>query len=326
MSYTIEDLNEVKYPSRKPWLIILAVVVAGIIGWLVYRGGHGKAADIKEEPPAPESKVSETQKAKSQPPSNLLPETKQNRQKEVVLDIAVVVARAKKAEASGNLVEARGTYTALLKHLGAGKAGREIEDALGRINIKLALTPAKMPEKVDYVVKSGDSVEKIAKNYDTTSEQVQLGNNLANPNLIKAGDSLRILPGGFKMEISKKNNTLILFYKGDFFRKYSVGTGQFGKTPVGTFVVSDRIVQPPWWRPDGKVIPFGDPENILGTRWLAIKASGGTPDVKGYGIHGTWDETTIGKAVSAGCIRMRNAEVEEVFNLVPLGTQVVIHE
>jgi len=48
--------------------------------------------------------------------------------------------------------------------------------------------------------------------------------------------------------------------------------------------------------------------------------------VRGYGIHGTWEPETIGKAASAGCIRLLNSEIEELFNLVPLGTEVTIAE
>jgi lipoprotein-anchoring transpeptidase ErfK/SrfK len=48
--------------------------------------------------------------------------------------------------------------------------------------------------------------------------------------------------------------------------------------------------------------------------------------VSGYGIHGTWDEASIGKAESAGCVRMRNAEVEQLYTLLPNGTEVAIEE
>ena len=112
---------------------------------------------------------------------------------------------------------------------------------------------------------------------------------------------------------------------GLFFKRYLVGTGVYGKTPVGTFVIDDKIENPPWWK-DGKAIPFGDDENILGTRWMRITATNNTPSVTGYGIHGTWDNDSLGKQSSAGCIRMRNEDVEEVFMLVPRGTIVTIVE
>jgi lipoprotein-anchoring transpeptidase ErfK/SrfK len=88
-------------------------------------------------------------------------------------------------------------------------------------------------------------------------------------------------------------------------------------TPVGDFKINDRIAQPTWWRGDGRAIPYGDKENLLGTHWLSL-------DIRGYGIHGTWEPDTIGKQASAGCVRMLNEEVEELYNLIPLGTTVTI--
>ena len=152
-------------------------------------------------------------------------------------------------------------------------------------------------------------------------------NAIANPNLIQVGDRIQILDKpAFAITVGKTRNDLLLTLNGAFFKRYTVGTGKFGRTPVGTFRIQDKIENPPWWRPDGKVVPFGAPENILGTRWLSLAATGETPPVRGYGIHGTWDNTSLGKQSSAGCIRMNNREVEELFMLVPEGSPVTIVE
>jgi lipoprotein-anchoring transpeptidase ErfK/SrfK len=95
-----------------------------------------------------------------------------------------------------------------------------------------------------------------------------------------------------------------------------VGTGAYDRTPIGTFEIVDKVVDPVWWK-GSRAIPFGDPENILGTRWMSI-------NVPGFGLHGTWDDSTVGSSSSAGCVRMRNADIEEVFDIVPVGTKVVI--
>jgi len=133
-----------------------------------------------------------------------------------------------------------------------------------------------------------------------------------------------VLNGKFTIKVSKSRYDLVLYLNDQFFKRYPVGTGKFGKTPVGSFVVSDKIPEPPWYRPDGVKLEYGNPENILGTRWLALRAVSGTPDVHGYGIHGSTNDNGIGKAESAGCVRMRNSDVEELFDLVPLDTPVTI--
>ena len=71
------------------------------------------------------------------------------------------------------------------------------------------------------------------------------------------------------------------------------------------------------------LISKGDPNNELGTRWMAMKplTPGIGPD---YGIHGTIDPSTIGWESSNGCPRMYPAEAEELYMLVPIGTPVVV--
>ena len=241
-------------------------------------------------------------------------------------NIIQVVQQAIRSEESKNIAEARTKYTSVLKTIKDPALLVDVEQRLGLINCELVLTPVPMPEKQQYVVKSGDSLEKVAKKYGTTVELIRKSN-LLRSDVIKAGDRLMILTGKFAIKVRKAKNDMMVTLNDEFFARFGVGTGKFGKTPIGSFVINDKIKEPVWWRPDGKQIPFGDPENILGTRWMSIKASGaGTPDVSGYGIHGTWDESSIGKSESAGCIRMRNSEVEQLFMMVPVGTVVTITE
>jgi lipoprotein-anchoring transpeptidase ErfK/SrfK len=195
---------------------------------------------------------------------------------------------------------------------------RRAEEILNVVNIDLVMTPRDMPEKVDYTVRPGDSLERIARQHNTTIELVRKSNNVRG-SLIRAGDRMRIFTGDFAIYVSKSANDLVLTMNGDFFKRYRVGTGEFGRTPVGEFVVNSRIAEPTWWRPDGRAIPYGDEENLLGTHWLGF-------NLRGYGIHGTWEPETIGHQLSAGCVRMLNEEVEELFTLITEGTPVIITE
>jgi lipoprotein-anchoring transpeptidase ErfK/SrfK len=87
-------------------------------------------------------------------------------------------------------------------------------------------------------------------------------------------------------------------------------------SPIGTFTIVNRIPHPTYYHP-GKVIPPGA-NNPLGTRWLGF-------DHKGYGIHGTDNPRSIGFAQSHGCIRLRNADVEQLFEQVRAGDVVELH-
>jgi lipoprotein-anchoring transpeptidase ErfK/SrfK len=87
-------------------------------------------------------------------------------------------------------------------------------------------------------------------------------------------------------------------------------------SPSGNFEIANRLSKPYYYHP-GKVIPSG-PSNPLGTRWLGLS-------LKGFGIHGTNAPGSIGKKASHGCIRMRNRDVEELFELVKAGDAVEIY-
>jgi lipoprotein-anchoring transpeptidase ErfK/SrfK len=182
-----------------------------------------------------------------------------------------------------------------------------------------------MAGKEYYVIQSGDYLQKIARKYNTTVALLKEMNGLES-DMIRLGDRLLVFSGGFSIHVSKSRNELDLLLNGKLFKRYPVGTGEFGKTPAAEFTLVDKIVEPPWTRPsDGKQIEYGDPENVLGSRWMAIK-SADHPELTGFGIHGTWERNSIGKQSSAGCIRLLNEDVEELFDLVPRKTSVIISE
>jgi len=218
-------------------------------------------------------------------------------------------------EGEDKLAEARAVLQPLADD---GEASDKILDLLGQIDTKILFTAASAPEKTDYTIAAGDSLSKLAQKFGTTIDLIKKSNNLTR-DMIRVGDRLRIYQGHFAVTVSKTANELRLTDNGKFFKRYRVGTGQYSKTPVGEFKITTRIPNPPWWRADGKTIPFGDPENILGTHWLGL-------NVTGYGIHGTWDTNSIGKQATAGCIRLLNDDIAELYTILPVGSTVVIHE
>ncbi|HSW50215.1 MAG TPA: L,D-transpeptidase, partial [Bryobacteraceae bacterium] len=87
-------------------------------------------------------------------------------------------------------------------------------------------------------------------------------------------------------------------------------------SPSGIFQIASMVKSPAWYQ-TGKVVPPG-PLNPLGPRWMGLS-------LKGYGIHGTNSPNSVGGAKSHGCIRMRNGDVEELFELVRVGDVVELH-
>jgi lipoprotein-anchoring transpeptidase ErfK/SrfK len=117
-----------------------------------------------------------------------------------------------------------------------------------------------------------------------------------------------------RIVVSIPDHRLILLDGGRVVRTFEVAVGKASTpSPKGEFRVVSRVQHPTWFGPK-KVVPPGK-ANPLGMRWLGLS-------VHGYGIHGTNAPGSIGKSASHGCVRMRNADVEELFELVPVGTPV----
>lgn len=232
-----------------------------------------------------------------------------------------MVADARAAVDGGQLVDAQ----ALLNRIIAKDPDPDAVQLLGEVNMKLLKSPLMMPGKEYYVIQSGDYLQKIAKKYNTTVVLLKTMNGMET-DTIRLGDRILVFNSSFSIHVSKSRNELDLKLNGRLFKRYSVGTGKFSKTPAAAFTLVDKIEEPPWTRPsDGKQIEYSDPENVLGSRWMAIK-SADHPELTGFGIHGTWERDSIGKQSSAGCVRMLNEDVEELFDLVPRKTSVIISE
>jgi lipoprotein-anchoring transpeptidase ErfK/SrfK len=98
---------------------------------------------------------------------------------------------------------------------------------------------------------------------------------------------------------------------------YPVAVGAaVSPSPVGTFSIVNRVSNPTYYKP-GKIVRPGA-TNPVGTRWIGLSA-------KGFGIHGTDNPGSIGHAKSHGCIRLRNHDVERLFERVRAGDVVELH-
>lgn len=231
------------------------------------------------------------------------------------------VADAQAAIAGGQWLDAK----RILDEAVAKSPAPEAIQLLGEANMKLLMESPMLPGKERYTVQSGDALSKIAGKFNTTVALIMKMNALQS-DLIHPGQTLFVLNSPFSIRVSKGENYLDLMLNQKLFKRYPVGTGKFGKTPAVEFKISSKIINPTWTRlTDKKKIEFGDPENVLGTRWMAIDSEA-DPTLTGFGIHGTWEPESIGMQSSAGCVRMLNEDVEELFDLVPRKTTVIITE
>ncbi len=227
----------------------------------------------------------------------------------------LLFAQAERARVQGSLVEAKQLYQQVLHATSSSELALAAQNKLGEVNIKILFSSVPTPDSIVYEIQPGDSFFKIAKKFHTTVDLLKAANGLTTDRL-RSGQRLKITRAAFSVIVDKSQNIVTLKNGEDVLKIYHCSTGAGGNTPVGNFHIVNRIVNPPWYTPEG-VLPAADPRNVLGTRWMGF-------DQPGYGIHGTTDPSSIGKSVTKGCVRLANNEVEELFVLLPEGTPVTI--
>ncbi len=120
--------------------------------------------------------------------------------------------------------------------------------------------------------------------------------------------------------VNSRKNTLGYFVNSKLVKEFKIATGKKGsETPTGKTKVVNKIKNRPYYKGN---IPGGSPRNPLGDRWMGLALKGTYGDT--YGIHGNNNESSIGKHISGGCIRMHNKEVRWLFDQVPVGSDVII--
>jgi len=200
----------------------------------------------------------------------------------------------------------------------------DIEDRMIDLNKKLLFGRTKAPDTFVYKVKSGDTLSKIALKTKVDVGIIKAMNKLKTDN-IYIDQLLKLSQGTWSIRIDKSRFILLVMYEGSAVLRYSIAIGADDQTPTGEFKIQTKIKNPTFYKTleNGlkKSIPHGDPENVLGSRWMGFAG-----DWSSYGIHGTTDEASIGSATSKGCVRMHNKEIENLFEWVPRGMIVTIQD
>lgn len=179
----------------------------------------------------------------------------------------------------------------------SGKDGRKLRDDLLTEELELAVLNADVPHTVVATVHSTQP--------EVTSKDIAS----------KYPSYLTLDRAGF---------TLRLWENLKLAKTYTVAVGQEGlETPEGLYAIEEKEENPTWHVPEsawagdlaGQSIPPG-PSNPIKARWMAI--------FEGAGIHGTEETESLGSAASHGCVRMAISDVEELYDLVEVGTPIYI--
>ncbi len=186
-------------------------------------------------------------------------------------------------------------------------------------------------EDSEYTVRVGDDLLSIARQHRLAIEHLAFANGFPEtaldvlPGTILTIPRRRVLPfappkNGLVLNVPERG--LYLFRDGVFadFIPVSVGRAPEAKTPLGSFSIIEKIIDPTWFPTAGsgetEPVPPG-PDNPLGDRWIGLSA-------QYVGIHGTNDPLNVGAPVTRGCIRCYPEEVRALFPKVQVGMPVRI--
>ena len=175
-----------------------------------------------------------------------------------------------------------------------------------------------------YKVEPGNLLSSIAREYKVPWEALMEVNRISRPELLKAGETIKVIRGPFHVRVYRSTFTMDLYLQETFVRSFHVGIGMPGReTPKGLWRVKPggKMISPKWTDPDThKTYTAKDPDYPLGSRWIALEGvSGEAKDRRGFAIHGTKKPEEIGTAGSRGCIRLYNGDVILVYKLLTPG-------
>lgn len=229
--------------------------------------------------------------------------------------LSLLLNKAKELQSKGDLQGLKKTYEDLINNFPNSHEVMSWIKKTEDINITLLFSPVVTPKSIAYEIKPGDTLARIAREFKTTPDLIKKSNNLKS-DIIIPGRKVKVWTAPFSILVKKSQNILTLKSDEEIIKTYIVSTGRNNSTPVGHFKINSKLVNPTWFKA-GAVVPAGSPENILGTRWMGI-------DLPSYGLHGTTEPQELGKQVTQGCVRLKNQDAEELYAILPIGTEVVI--
>lgn len=227
-------------------------------------------------------------------------------------------------KSSQDPIAARRELNTLLATRLAPSDERQVRDELAKLAEQTVFSSNKDqtdPLVTLYKIEDNDNLQKIGRKFKVPYEVVMSVNGIRDARRIRAGQTLRVPNGPFHAKISKSQFRLDVYLQDTFVRSYSVGLGKDSGTPEGAWLVDNKLPNPTYYPPASaeqkRIVSPNDPKNPLGEHWIGLNGvSGDAKGQDGFGIHGTIDPDSIGKSASLGCVRMHNADVAALYNLL----------
>jgi LysM repeat protein len=168
-----------------------------------------------------------------------------------------------------------------------------------------------------YRVRPDDSLDRIARSYDVPAELLAKINGIRDPRRLTPGMDLKVLHGPFDAIVDLGRYELTLMLKGRYAGRFLIGIGRDLPQLEGQYTVRDKKTDPVYIGPDRVIASSSrDPSNPWGKRLIELGSQ--------VGIHGTNDPHNIGRNEGRGSIALGDRDIEDVFDILSIGSRVVI--
>jgi LysM repeat protein len=216
----------------------------------------------------------------------------------------------------GKLTETRDALIAFIQKYPSGKHLDEARDLLGEVNVDILLSRHPSPEKVEYIVKPGDVLAKIARKLKTTPELIMRMNNMSGT-MLHIGEKLLISHPEFSLVIQRKANLVTLLNHGAFFKQYHIREAKL--PPKQPPKITAKVAETMAWK-GGKRVGLGSKDYLASTKWIRIAGAAG------YTLYSVTDAAhpNLDQPPPPTGLGLAAADLEELGSLVNNRTAVTI--
>jgi LysM repeat protein len=167
-----------------------------------------------------------------------------------------------------------------------------------------------------YEVQPGERLEDIGQRYNVPWQLLAKINGIDDPQSLRPGERLKVVRGPFNALVSLDRRELtLLLADGLYAGRFGIGIGREHPPVEGVYSVSDKMINPVY-RGRDRAVSADDPSNPLGERWIGLGSE--------LAIHGTDRPENVGRTDLPGSISLSPRDVEDVFDILSVGSKVTI--
>ncbi len=194
-------------------------------------------------------------------------------------------------------LEARAAFTQFVEQNPDSSKIEEARNHLGDLNTRIFLSPIRAPEKQEYIVKSGDVLNKVATRLKTTPELLMRANGLTGT-MLRIGQRLEVTPGEFSVIVNKRAKKVVLLNHGKFFKQFPIltlpppraTTSKKNSGPPPVQKIPGKVTERIAWDDKGRRVTFADKNYAPTGHWIAFNVPGNTlysepPSDSGQTLH-----------------------------------------